>query len=101
MRGARLSAVACPATRIASFIVQWEVWGYMFSLVVLVVVYMRVTASSAPGDRGMACARFAPRRSAGSTQGSSSGHWKVNTTLQYDPQRVSSTAVFSGQGWEV
>ncbi len=50
-RGARLSEVAKPAPRIASLSVQVPVCGSIASLVYLEVVYIRQSASSAPGAR--------------------------------------------------
>src|ERR1700746_694726 len=47
--GARLSAVAWPPARIASLMVQVPVWGSIASFVILLVMYMRHTASMAPG----------------------------------------------------
>src|SRR5215510_3288828 len=53
--GARLSAVAWPAPRIASLMVQVPVWGSIASLVYFEVVYIRQTASMAPGARAEVC----------------------------------------------
>src|SRR5215831_12921886 len=53
--GARLSAVAWPAARIASLVVQVPVCGSIASLVYFEVVYMRQTASMAPGARAEVC----------------------------------------------
>src|SRR5919108_724550 len=53
--GARLSEVACPAARIASLIVQVPVCGSIASLVYFEAVYIRQTASMAPGARAEVC----------------------------------------------
>src|SRR5271168_3047666 len=54
-RGGRLSEVASPPTSTNSFKVQVPVWGNIASLVYLVVVYIRQSASIAPGHRAAAC----------------------------------------------
>ncbi len=54
-RGGRLSEVASPPTSTNSFRVQVPVCGNIASLVYLVVVYIRQSASIAPGQRAAAC----------------------------------------------
>src|SRR5215470_19324460 len=53
--GARLSEVAWPAARIASLIVQVPVCGSIASFVYFEAVYIRQTASMAPGARADVC----------------------------------------------
>jgi hypothetical protein len=55
-RGVRLSDVAPPSPRTCSFSVQDPAWGNIASFVYLVVVYISIMASSAPGQRAAACA---------------------------------------------
>src|SRR5215469_13076618 len=79
--GARLSAVAWPAARIASLIVQVPVCGSMDSLVILLVMYMRQTASMAPGARAEVWAE-APSFSPMPDHSSGCGHSKLYMRLQ-------------------
>src|SRR5262245_26385451 len=80
--GARLSAVAWPAARIVSLIVHVPVWGSIASLVYFDVVYIKQTASMAPGDRadvwGLALSERAPM----ATHRSGWGHSNVYILLQ-------------------
>ena len=52
--GAMLSAVAWPAVRMNSFSVQLPLCGSMDSFIIFDVVYIRQTASIAPGARAAA-----------------------------------------------
>lgn len=97
-RGGRLSDVASPAASTNSLRVQVPVCGNIASLVYLVVVYIRHSASIAPGQRAVACGP-ADGSSEASIHVSGSGVSKVNTTLQYDPQCVSWQTVLSRCGW--
>src|SRR5437764_1012080 len=81
-RGGRLSEVASPAASTNSFSVQVPVWGNIASLVYLVVVYIRQSASIAPGQRAVAWARPWVGTRLVSIQRSGSRHWKVKTALQ-------------------
>jgi hypothetical protein len=55
-RGGKLSEVASPPTMMNSLSVHAPAWGYIASFVYFVVVYIRQSASIAPGHRAMACA---------------------------------------------
>src|SRR5215467_6799913 len=81
-RGGRLSEVASPPARTNSLSVQVPVWGNIASLVYFVVVYIRQSASIAPGQRAVA---WAPPPEAGRScaiQPSGVRHSKVKTALQ-------------------
>ena len=75
--GARLSDVACPATRMNSLSVHVPRCGSMDSFVYLVVVYMRHTASRAAGARAVVWELFVPSRLPALPHVSGSGHSNV------------------------
>src|SRR5215813_1837303 len=79
--GARLSAVAWPAARIASLMVQVPVCGSIDSLVILLVMYIRQTASIAPGARAIVWAD-APSPAPMPDHSSGCGHSKLYIRLQ-------------------
>src|SRR5262249_46697121 len=93
-RGGRLSDVASPPARMNSFSVQAPACGYIASLVYFVVVYIRQSASIAPGQRATACAEVRMGSSDLSIQRSGARVSKVMTTLQYAPHCVSPCTVF-------
>jgi hypothetical protein len=51
-----LSAAACPAMGMNSFSVQLPAWGSIDSFIIFEFVYIKHTASIAPGARAIACA---------------------------------------------
>ncbi len=77
MRGAMLSAVAWPAAMMASLMVHSPVLGSMASLVYLVVVCIRHTASNAHGALA-----FRGRSSAFTIHFSGSSHSKTKAAFQ-------------------
>src|SRR5882672_8513466 len=90
--GARLSEVAGPAAMMASLMVQVPVCGSMASLVYFEAVYIRQTASMAPGARAEVCGlalSLAPM----AAHVSGCGHSNVYILFQYAPQCVSQMVV--------
>ncbi len=81
-RGGRLSEVASPPAMMNSLSVQVPVRGNIASLVYFVMVYIRQSASMAPGQRAAACevCRVGTRLLSIHVSGSSVS--KVNTALQ-------------------
>ena len=75
--GARLSEVACPATRMNSLSVHVPRCGSIDSFVYLVVVYMRQTASRAAGARAVVWELFVPSRLPALPHVCGSGHSNV------------------------
>src|SRR6516162_5253174 len=92
-RCGRLSEVASPPTNTNSFQVQVPVCGNIASLVYFVIVYIRQSASIAPGQRAAAWEVCPAGTRLLSIQVSGASVSKVNTTLQYEPHCVSQTAV--------
>ena len=97
-RGGRLSEVASPPTNTNSFRVQVPVCGNIASLVYLVVVYIRQSASTAPGQRAAACEVWVVGIKLLSIHFSGSTVSKVKTALQYEPHWVSQIAVLEKCG---
>src|SRR5215204_1276863 len=103
-RGGRLSEVASPAARTNSFRVQVPVCGNIASLVYLVMVYMSMSASMAPGTRATMWEEAALSSEVRgellcAPQRSGWAHSKVKTALQYEPQWVSQVTVLPFSGW--
>ena len=81
-RGGRLSEVASPAAMTNSLSVQVPVCGNIASLVYFVMVYMRQSASMAPGQRAAACELPPAGTRLLSIQSSGWSVSKVKTALQ-------------------
>src|SRR5215472_99908 len=81
-RGGRLSEVASPAAITNSLSVQVPVCGNIASFVYFVIVYMRQSASMAPGHRAAVCEVCRVGTRLLSIQVSGATVSKVNTTLQ-------------------
>src|SRR5215469_17534179 len=93
-RGGRLSEVASPAAITNSLSVHVPVCGNIASFVYLVMVYIRQSASMAPGQRAAVCEVCFVGTRLLSIHFSGVSVSKLNTTLQYEPQCVSHIAVF-------
>ncbi len=95
-----LSAVACPATGMNSFMLQLPVRGSIDSFRSLELVYIRHTASIAPGARAMAWVCRTPATVTSPCQVSGCGHSKVYMRLHSGAEAVSHRQPFVSCGNE-
>src|SRR5215211_3239394 len=104
MRGGRLSVVASSSASTNSLIVQVPVCGNIASLVYFVIVYIKQSASIAPGTRAViwelaALSAVDFGEVCCPLQFSGWADSKVKTALREEPQCVSQILVLAFSGW--